>query len=253
MTDLAQFRILYVGRKVQFADYLHRLFEQQNQIAHEQRSESRSSRQLARIPGMDEWIAVHFSKVTNQKAALQLIRTRPPTAVIVELEQKPTSRLRFCEVVRYRLPTVAILALAAKVPKDAFPFDGTVRLPFVDAEIIDLIRTLGTQRAQHVLKHGPILLNIAARTVSTPSGQYPMTPKQCALLKLLMSNQGEVVERGKIMESVWETSYMEDTRTLDVHIRWLRERIEQNPSKPVYLKTIRGVGYRFSVNGHDGQ
>lgn len=253
MTDRAQFRILYVGRKAQFADYLHELFEQQNQIAGKQRPESRTGRQPTRMQSTTEWNAVHFSKVTNQKAALQLIRTQPPTAIIVELEQKPTSRLRFCEVVRYRLPTAAILALAAKVPKDVFPFDGAIRLPFVDADIIELIRTLGTQHAQHVLQHGPFLLDIAARTVSTPSGQYPMTPKQCALLKLLMSNQGEVVERRKIMESVWETSYLDDTRTLDVHIRWLRERIEQNPSKPIYLKTIRGVGYRFSVNGHEGQ
>jgi DNA-binding response OmpR family regulator len=74
-----------------------------------------------------------------------------------------------------------------------------------------------------------------------------MTPKQCALLQMLMVHHGNVVERSNIMQAIWETSYLEDTRTLDVHIRWLRERIEPDPSNPVYLKTVRGVGYRLNL------
>jgi DNA-binding response OmpR family regulator len=64
---------------------------------------------------------------------------------------------------------------------------------------------------------------------------------------MLMMHHGIVVKRSKIMQAIWETSYLEDTRTLDVHIRWLRERIEPDPSNPVYLKTVRGVGYRLSL------
>ncbi|RIK33875.1 MAG: DNA-binding response regulator, partial [Chloroflexi bacterium] len=56
------------------------------------------------------------------------------------------------------------------------------------------------------------------------------------------------VSRSEIMQAIWETSYMEDTRTLDVHIRWLRERIEPDPSNPVYLVTVRGQGYRLNVS-----
>jgi DNA-binding response OmpR family regulator len=74
-----------------------------------------------------------------------------------------------------------------------------------------------------------------------------MTPKQCALLQMLMAHQDRVVKRGDIMQAIWETSYLEDTRTLDVHVRWLRERIEPDPSRPTYLKTVRGVGYCLSV------
>ena len=65
---------------------------------------------------------------------------------------------------------------------------------------------------------------------------------------MLMLNHGSVVSRKAIMESIWETSYLEDTRTLDVHVRWLRERIEPDPSNPSYLKTVRGVGYRLWIS-----
>lgn len=249
MTDLLQFRILFVGRKAQLADHLHTLFGHQNHIARERQRNMRTAKRRAQEAGDEEWLTVEFIHVTNQKAALQLIRAQPPAVVVVELEQKPASRLRFCQIVRYRLPTVAILAVAAALPADSFAFDGLIKLPLVDENVINMVRTLGQKRTEHELQSGPIRLNIAARTVITPNGQYTMTPKQCALLKLFMLEHDQVIERSKIMESVWETSYLEDTRTLDVHIRWLRERIEPNPSKPIYLKTVRGVGYRFSVNG----
>jgi DNA-binding response OmpR family regulator len=61
-----------------------------------------------------------------------------------------------------------------------------------------------------------------------------------------MENAGEVLSRGTIMKEVWETDYLGDTRTLDVHIRWVREKLEDNPSRPQYIITVRGVGYRFS-------
>lgn len=74
---------------------------------------------------------------------------------------------------------------------------------------------------------------------------YSLTPKEFRLLHLLIENRNQVSTRKKIMHAVWETDYMGDTRTLDVHIRWLREKIEKNPSRPKLLITIRGVGYRF--------
>lgn len=75
-----------------------------------------------------------------------------------------------------------------------------------------------------------------------------LTPKLFALFMLLIRNEGRIVSRGTIMQEVWETDYLGDTRTLDVHIRWLREKMEDNPSKPHYLLTVRGAGYRFVLN-----
>jgi two-component system phosphate regulon response regulator PhoB len=77
---------------------------------------------------------------------------------------------------------------------------------------------------------------------------YSLTPKEFKLLYLLISNSDQILSRKTIMQEVWETDYLGDTRTLDVHIRWIREKIEKNPSRPQRLITIRGVGYRFVVN-----
>jgi DNA-binding response OmpR family regulator len=75
--------------------------------------------------------------------------------------------------------------------------------------------------------------------------RYHLTPKGFKLLHLLIDHQNQDLSRKAIMKNVWETDYMGDTRTLDVHIRWLREKIEDNPSRPRRLLTVRGVGYRF--------
>lgn len=77
---------------------------------------------------------------------------------------------------------------------------------------------------------------------------YRLTPKEFKLLRFFVRNKNQVLKRKTIMQEIWETDYMGDTRTLDVHIRWVREKIEENPSKPRYLITIRGVGYRFITN-----
>jgi DNA-binding response OmpR family regulator len=74
---------------------------------------------------------------------------------------------------------------------------------------------------------------------------FSLTPKEFRLLYLLVDHRDQVLKRKTIMQEVWETDYMGDTRTLDVHIRWLREKIEENPSQPRHLITVRGIGYRF--------
>jgi DNA-binding response OmpR family regulator len=75
-----------------------------------------------------------------------------------------------------------------------------------------------------------------------------LNPKESKLLYLLLQNADQITSRKEIMETVWETSYLGDTRTLDVHIRWLREKIEVTPSRPRHLITVRGVGYHFITN-----
>jgi len=77
--------------------------------------------------------------------------------------------------------------------------------------------------------------------------RFSLTPKEFKLLQLLLTHHDQVMSRKAIMQKVWETDYMGDTRTLDVHVRWLREKIEQDPSHPRRLITVRGVGYRFII------
>jgi DNA-binding response OmpR family regulator len=171
----------------------------------------------ARLPQME------IATLTNQKMALQDIRMRPPKVVLVELEDKVESRRRFCEMVRYRLPTALILAVSMTKPQSGFAFDGVLQLPLRAEEVWAALQDVQEEVGDYVLQRGPIRLNVATRTVVSVNGQRHMTPKQCALLQYLMLHANETVSRKEIMEAIWETDYLEDTRTLDVHIRWLRE------------------------------
>lgn len=150
-------------------------------------------------------------------------------------------------MLRYRLPAATILALSAPNIERPFEFDGVIHLPLVLTQALDVINIGMNDTRQYQLSYGHIQLDLASRSVSTQNGVYHMTPKQCALLNMLMLNHNQVVRRVDIMKEIWETSFMDDTRTLDVHIRWLRERIEPEPSNPIYLMTVRGVGYRLCL------
>ena len=98
------------------------------------------------------------------------------------------------------------------------------------------------------LRVGGLALDLDRRSVTPRDGEEKrLTPKECALLYAFMNRGGEVLTRRYLMKEVWETDYLGDTRTLDVHVRWLREKIEEEASEPIYLRTVRGVGYRFEV------
>ena len=94
-----------------------------------------------------------------------------------------------------------------------------------------------------VLNAGAFTLDLLKRTVTGPAGTARLTPLMAALLAFLMRHSGEPVSRQTIMREVWRTNYLDDTRTLDVHVSWLRRRIEPQPAIPMYLVTRRGVGY----------
>ena len=95
------------------------------------------------------------------------------------------------------------------------------------------------------VRRGDFTLDTRQKYLLQGQVKHRLTPKPYGLLHLLMSHEGEIVYRKTIIKEVWETDYMGDTRTLDVHVRWIREMIERDPSQPDCLQTVRGVGYRF--------
>jgi DNA-binding response OmpR family regulator len=103
--------------------------------------------------------------------------------------------------------------------------------------------------APNILRAGDVQLDLISRAVNSPRGRQHLTPKQCNLLAWLMQHPNQVISRKDLMERVWHTVYLGDTRTLDVHIRWLREKIESDPARPTILRTRRGIGYVLSVSG----
>ncbi|MCB0189082.1 MAG: response regulator transcription factor, partial [Caldilineaceae bacterium] len=97
-----------------------------------------------------------------------------------------------------------------------------------------------------VIKIGDVELNFNTRQVHKAGQLLTLRHKEFELLALLMSRAGEAITRAEIFDEVWGTDWLGDTRTLDVHIRWLRERIEDDPAQPHYIQTVRGTGYRFT-------
>lgn len=98
---------------------------------------------------------------------------------------------------------------------------------------------------------GRLCLMTRTGQVSRDGQVLKLAPKQFQLLSTFMRHSGEVLPRSFLVREIWKTNYMGDTRMLDVHIRWLREKIEDDPSNPIYLRTVRGVGYRFEPPPQD--
>jgi DNA-binding response OmpR family regulator len=187
-----------------------------------------------------------WTEVNNQKSALGIARLDPPRLAFVELDAQG-GRLPFCEALRYRLPSLRVVAVGGTRPGPGSPCDQYLAVPLVVQEVEAVLMAVLDGKAHDLLQRGPIRLNVDTRSVVTPKGQYHMTPKTTLLLQFLMQHHDEVLSRSQIMQNVWETTYLEDTRTLDVHIRWLRERIEPDPSEPRYLVTVRRRGYRLCL------
>jgi two-component system response regulator RegX3 len=98
---------------------------------------------------------------------------------------------------------------------------------------------------ERVLDGGRVTLDIDRHTVTVSGDEINMPLKEFELLEVLMRNSGRVLTRGQLIDRVWGSDYFGDTKTLDVHIKRIRSRIEENPGEPVMLVTVRGLGYRF--------
>ena len=187
--------------------------------------------------------------VTSQTAAITATGTSlVPSVVAIEMLDGH-DRFTFCEIIRHRWPSARILGITAIAP---MPFSVEIdeKLPYPPQKEelkATLRRMLSRNDTDHIVTMGAVSLDLHTRIVKTPRGQHHVTPKQSALLQMFMARHGEVISRREIMEEIWETSFLGDTRTLDVHIRWLREQIEIDPSNPRYLVTVRGRGYRFCL------
>ncbi len=128
--------------------------------------------------------------------------------------------------------------------------DGILVAPFSSRRLLHRVRAmLMTHPAEDegVIEIGPFRLNTVRRVLQRGDAIYCLTPKQCRLLAILMRRAGHAVPRGDLMRWVWGTESLSHSRTLDVHIRWLRCILEEDPAHPCYLETVRQVGYRFHV------
>jgi two-component system alkaline phosphatase synthesis response regulator PhoP len=119
--------------------------------------------------------------------------------------------------------------------------------PFSTRKLLHRLKKLAGRADDRTLRAGHLLLDPDTRTLSKGETSFHLRPKEAALLAYLMRNAGRVLGRPEIIREIWQTEYIGDTRTLTVHIRWLREKIEDDPDAPCLLRTVRGMGYRFEV------
>ena len=115
----------------------------------------------------------------------------------------------------------------------------------LSARIRAILRRGRSAQRRAPIEIGAVSLDPAARTVTKDGKPVELAAREFDLLHMLMANAGQVVRREQIMDEVWDPHWFGPTKTLDVHISWLRKKIEDTPSRPRYITTIRGVGFRF--------
>jgi DNA-binding response OmpR family regulator len=185
----------------------------------------------------------------NGSLALARLVSLDPDMVIVDAASLRTNGKRICQSLRRENEILPIILILPQDHKLTEKVDANVVLilPFTVQKLANRIRPFMPVDESDLLHVGPIRLNLKQRQVRCLGRQSRLTPHLVTLLKLLMEHPGEVMERGTLFRLAWNTEYTGDTRTLDVHLSWLRRAIEADPRHPRFLKTVRGVGYRLDI------
>ncbi|HEX2707422.1 MAG TPA: response regulator transcription factor [Solirubrobacterales bacterium] len=192
--------------------------------------------------------------------ALELAASEEPDLVMLDLALPDGDGRDVCRELR-RLSDVPIMMLTArgtemdKIVGLELGADDYVVKPFSAAEVISRIRAVlrRSSRAdgsrEKPVRIGDIELDPGARIARSGGHELDLSRKEFDLLAELMRHAGQVVKREDLMSEVWDTNWFGSTKTLDVHIGWLRRKLGDDPAKPTYIETVRGVGFRFAAPG----
>ncbi len=193
----------------------------------------------------------HYEVMTAStgKQATRLAEMIRPDVIILNAASMRTSGERICTALNDQLSDVPIIYIQKEQPDKTSNCvaDITLKMPFTVRKLMNRIQRFVESEDTEILMVGPFQLQLNNLLLITPTEEKRLTPKMCTLLELFFRHPNEVLRRDYLMQKVWETDYMGDTRTLDVHIRWIREALEEKPSKPRFIVTERGVGYRFVI------
>ncbi|MDQ7030138.1 MAG: response regulator transcription factor [Ardenticatenia bacterium] len=188
----------------------------------------------------------------TRRQVLRQVRVACPDVVLVDTTSARLSGQHIWHAIR-QMSEVPIVAIVRPQDDGRPDGDGSTSEINADVQLVKPYSADALSQALHdmctkplVIEIGEVRLDLRTRRVWGANGaEHLLRPKEFGILRLLMRNAGRTVTRLEIMREVWETDYVGDTRTLDVHIRWIRKKVERDPSKPVYIVTIRGQGYRF--------
>lgn len=200
-----------------------------------------------------EVIAVHDGEM-----GLTRIREDHPDLIVLDIMLPKLDGLSLCRIVRRdpataHIPIIMLTARGTEVDKIVGLESGAddyVVKPLALGEFLARVRAVmrrapGRALIQDELASGDLHLSLTGRRLFKDETEIKLSNKEFVLLAELMRNKGVVLSRDLIMTKIWGYDYVVDQRTVDVHIRWLREKIEDDPSDPQRIVTVRGVGYRF--------
>jgi DNA-binding response OmpR family regulator len=187
--------------------------------------------------------------------ALNLAREKTPDLIVLDVMLPNLDGLSVCRIIRNEsdVPIIMLTARGSEVDRIVgleIGADDYIVKPFSLGEFLARVRAIMRRApSAHMvvdrLESGDLMLDLIARRVTRDGVELRLTHKEFDLLATLMRNQGAVLSRDLLLERVWGYDYSGQTKTVDVHVRWLREKIEADPSNPQRIVTVRGVGYRF--------
>ena len=186
------------------------------------------------------------STTGSKKKMLALTATGRADYLLVDASSDVEKGLKFCQQLRERDAYVRIILVVPgrrKVSLDSV--DASFVAPITARKVLRRTKMLRETSPRYLITVADIVLDPKDRVVRCGDNETHLTPKEARLLQLLMENAGSLVAREEIMRRVWDTEYTGDMRTIDVHVRWLRKKLEPVPSAPRYIRTVRGKGYRF--------
>ena len=192
--------------------------------------------------------------------AIELTDSEEPDLVMLDLALPDGDGRDVCRELRRRsdVPIVMLTARGTEMDKIVgleLGADDYVVKPFSAAEVISRIRAVlrrsaprnGDGSTEKAIRVGELELDPAARIARFRGAELELSRKEFDLLAMLMRNAGRVVKREDLMSEVWDANWFGSTKTLDVHVGWLRRKLDDDPADPTYIETVRGVGFRFAA------
>jgi two-component system, OmpR family, response regulator RegX3 len=176
--------------------------------------------------------------------------------VLLDLMLPGMSGTDVCKALRQRsaVPVIMVTARDSEIDKVVgleLGADDYVTKPYSARELIARVRAVlrrggeSEDTAPPVLEAGPVRMDVERHVVTVNGTEVPLPLKEFDLLEYLLRNVGRVLTRGQLIDRVWGADYVGDTKTLDVHVKRLRSKVEPEPSAPRYIVTVRGLGYKF--------
>jgi two-component system response regulator RegX3 len=181
-----------------------------------------------------------------------------PDIVLLDLMLPEVSGTEVCKYIRTKsnVPVIMLTAKDTEIDKVVgleLGADDYVTKPFSTRELLARIKAVLRRGSDldsesvGAVEGGPIRMDVERHALSVNGEAVAMPLKEFELLEFLMRNSGRVLTRGQLMDRVWGSDYVGDGKTLDVHVKRIRSKIEPDPANPVYLTTVRGLGYRFEA------